>query len=674
MIAFAASLFVAVVTAVPPQAPQGADTPSRIEWQRNLPDALAVQKATGLPLLIVVNMDGEVFNDRFATAVYTDPEFVELTRGYVCVVASPTPHNPRSHDALGRRIECPRFSGCTCGEHQDIEPLLYERWFGGKRNAPRHVGVGTDGKVLFDRYLDQSMQTAIDAIARHRGTPKPDAFPVTNDPALLLQRRDAAARRTIESMYAAGDAEQKRRILGATATATNEPTDLLRLGLAEDDDGLFAAAARALAALATKDSLPDVEAALARVGDPAVVQLLLGRLRTLGSTEPAAARLFSHFDWTTDEKLPEPWSGAWGSPAFDPASRESIEAELDRCEAALRATPDDDGQRLRLAVAQAALGEHLAATGAKGAMFWFEDAATSAKKVRAEALTAEVQAVLAVSAWQRSDAAAARAAATLALGTVKSERAPDPWLASRLLGVVVQTTAMAAYGKAAADPLASLRAELLRVELALQLLEARGQVVEGTHLAGAALLDYGGLRQFAERHLAATVARFPASATAHERWRSRLMIDLGAEGLRRRYAAFVAAAQDGPVAEWFAGYAAIVAAERHVDDERRAPAIAAYGEAIERFAKSAAGNAEYADSANHFAVLALAGRAAERHGAGDDDGAVADLLAAAALRPASLDESDGLKRKPRATADRIARGLRAAGKTELAAQLAPLLP
>ncbi|MFT4843704.1 MAG: hypothetical protein ACJAQZ_005179, partial [Planctomycetota bacterium] len=40
----------------------------------------------------------------------------------------------------------------------------------------------------------------------------------------------------------------------------------------------------------------------------------------------------------------------------------------------------------------------------------------------------------------------------------------------------------------------------------------------------------------------------------------------------------------------------------------------------------------------------------------------------------SLDEDDGLKRKPRAIAVRIHAALTAAGNTELAAQLADILP
>ena len=667
-----ALLFCSLLSTFAPQEPGRTPEKPAIAWQRTLDDALAVQKATGLPLLVAVNMDGEVFNDRFASDTYLDPEFVASTRGYVCVVASPNRHNERDYDAFGRRIECPRFPGCTCSEHINIEPELFRRYFDGKRNAPRHVGVDLQGKILFDRFLDNSMQTAIDAIAKGRGTAKPGSMDPTSDLDQLFQRRDAAARTPLERLYRDGDGEQKRKLLEAAANATNEPFDLLRMALREEDELLFGYGARALASLAGKDALIDLEDALARVEDRDVENLLLARLQQLGKQDPAAARLFSHFDWTADEELPQPWSKPWASATFDANDRASIEAVLDRCEALLKKTPGDAQARLQLATAQAALGEHLAATGGKGVEFWFEDAIQSAKKVTDVALQPEAQAVIAVAAWQRSNAELARTAAVLACSTAKSERQADPWLAARLLDVVVQTTAQAAYGKATAEPTASLRAELQRTALVLQLLEARDTFVESTHLAGIALLEYGSLRQLAAGHLEALVARFPTSAAVHERWRNRLLIDRGAEAMRSRVARFADKTEPKAAAEWFAGYAALVAAEQHVRDQRPDTAEQAYSDAIARFERCAAGNADYADSAHHFTVLALAGHALLRHLAGDGATAVQDLLRAAALRPASLDEQDGLQRKPRALANRISRELAQAGKQDLVEQLKAL--
>ncbi len=676
MNALVGSLLATMLLHPVPQDPgKPATTPEpRVEWQRSLADALAVQKATGLPLLLVVNMNGEVFNDRFATTTYHDPAFVELTRGYVCVVASPDRHTERDYDALGNRVECPRFPGCTCSEHINIEPELFTRFFDGKRNAPRHVGVSPDGKVLFDRFLDASMQTAIDAIEKHRGKPKDTSLRETTDVGALLRRRDAQARRTIERLYRDGSLDQKRKLLEAAATATNEPFDLLRMAQRDDDPTVFGPAGMALAKVTTKDALTDLEDALARANDPVVAQALVARLQELGKSDKPAARLHAHFVAVDDARLPVPWRNEWNPPAFDPASRESIEAVLDACESKLRTAPGDDEARLALATAQAGLASLLAATGGKGAELWFEDAQRSAAKITATPLQAEAKAVVASTAWLRGDQAAAHAAAVQALTTVNSLRKPDAWLAATFLDVVVQTTASIAYGKAKADEFASLRTEIDRTDLVLRLLTERAAGAESTFLVGIGLFEHAGLRLQARQRLESILARFPASAAVHERWRNRMLIDLGAETMRKRYTTYVERAADRATAEWFAGYASLVAGEQHTRDERREVAMLAYTDAIERFAKSTAGNAEFTDSANHFAVLSLAGRAVIRQALGDGEGAVADMLRAAELRPSSLDETDGLQRKPRAIAGRISRELAQQGKLELAEKLKPIMP
>ena len=91
------------------------------------------------------------------------------------------------------------------------------------------------------------------------------------------------------------------------------------------------------------------------------------------------------------------------------------------------------------------------------------------------------------------------------------------------------------------------------------------------------------------------------------RWRARMLVDWGAERMRHRYAKHATDAEDKATAEWYAGYAALVAGDRHSLDERRIEADNAYGDAVERFLRSAAINDAYADSSHHYAVFALAG-------------------------------------------------------------------
>lgn len=661
-------LALGVLTAPQQSPPATQEQRPAVAWQRTLDDALAVQDATGLPLLIVVNMDGEVFNEKFATQVYRDPAFITKTRDYVCVVASPDRHSERDYDALGNRIECPRFGGCTCSEHINIEPALFRRYFDGKRNAPRHVGVSPGGEILFDRFLDRSMQTAIDAIDKHRGTPNASHLAATDDLAEMFRRRDAMARTLLERRYREAGKADRREILERAAKAGNQPADLLRMALRDPDDELAKLAATALAKVAEGDSLIDLEDALAVVDEPAVRRDLIARLRTLGRKDEQAARLASHFA-AAATPMPPPWRNDWRDAAFT-NERSSIEAELDRVEAALRGKPDDAGLRLRLATAQAAFAKALIDEGGDGIDLWFADAQRNAGRVTGEALQPEARAVAAIASYYRGDAEGAAKAAVEAMATGASERHPDAWLATNFLEALLHVTAQTAYARAGADEKASLAGEIGRTRSILKLLDERdGGGGEQGVLAGLTLLEFAGLRAEARAGLQALVQRFPGSLDAHNRWRDRMLVDLGAEGVRAAYARFVQGADDRATAQWYAGYAALVAGDRHTADSRLELAEAAYGEAVDRFVDSAAQNDAYVDTSHHYAVLALAGRADARELRGNYRGAVDDLKRAAELRPESLDEDDGLRRKPRAIAQRVQAAIRAAGDDALAAEL-----
>ena len=126
---------------------------------------------------------------------------------------------------------------------------------------------------------------------------------------------------------------------------------------------------------------------------------------------------------------------------------------------------------------------------------------------------------------------------------------------------------------------------------------------------------------------------------------------------------------DAATAAWFSGYAAIVAAELLVTDKRNKEALSAYDECIDAFARSVEKNAGYADTADHFRVLALAGSALLLHQKGKHEDAVERLVTARALRPASMNDKDGLGREPAAILRRVQRELKEQGKAELAQRL-----
>ena len=670
-----AAIVLAAALLPPPQDPptQAPRRPGvRVAWQRSLADALALQTKTGLPLMIAVNMDGEVFNDRFAATTYKDPGFVASTRGYICVIASPDRHTESDYDALGNRIECPRFGSCTCSEHINIEPELFRRYFDGKRNAPRHVGVNPAGEVMFDRFLDRRMQTAIDAVAKNRGDRPAAHLQAPKSVEEMFRRRDAMARSILEQRYRDADKTDRRNLLERAAKAKNDPVDLLRMGLRDPDGDLVGLAATALSKVGNSGALIDIEDALASVEDAGIRTRLIQQLGALGREDPAAARMAQQFSREA-EIAPPPWRNDWAASELL-QGRAGIERALDRIESAIGKAPSDDNLRFELAMAQTAFATMLMQENGSGIEFWLADADRNLKKVAGPDLRFEARALTSVLAWYMSDAALARRAAEEALAAKACLRRPDAWLATNFLDVLVQLTAQGAYSRAQGGAQVSLADEIARVNMAFKLLEAAGTAREGGLLAGIGLLEYAGLRAEARARLEALAADFPTSTAVHDRWRNRMLIDWGAERMRHRYAKFATEAADKATAEWFAGYAALVAGDRHTSDQRKIEADNAYTDAIERFARSAASNPNYAESSNHYGVFALAGRAWIRHERGDSMAAVSDLLKEADLRPDSLDQDDGLQRKPRGVAVRLHDALQSAGEAALAARLQPILP
>ena len=138
--------------------------PCLITWQRTYDDALAVSRETGKPILVCVNMDGEIASEHYAGVRYRQPEIAALYEPYVTVIASVYRHTPRDYDQAGRRILCPRFGSVTCGEHIAIEPGLFDQFFEGRRVAPRHIGVELDRAEIYDVYYAFDTDTIFDAL------------------------------------------------------------------------------------------------------------------------------------------------------------------------------------------------------------------------------------------------------------------------------------------------------------------------------------------------------------------------------------------------------------------------------------------------------------------------------------------------------------------------------
>jgi hypothetical protein len=655
--------------------PQEPESP-RIEWQRTLADALAVQQATGKPLLVCVNADGEPFCERFANSTYLDESFVQKTRGYVCVIASPNRHTERDYDSLGRRVECPRFPGCTCSEHQQIEPLLFARWFKGERYAPRHVAVDGKGVVLFDRFLDGSMQDAIDAIETHKG--EQGSLPPPVDTDAMLKRSDAAARRALEKLFTETDGKGRRQLLARCAQAGNFPIDTLRIALRDDDEETFRAAANALAAIGVTECGIDMQDAIARCDDADLAAALIGTIARLAESDPDSARFFAHAT-AAQQSMAQAKNLAFG-PVPTPVERDELERALDAAEAAAKKTPDDADAQLALAKANVALALLILPEGGSTAPLLLEDARRAAEranslpggKAKATALAAQCVAL-----WNLNlPEEAAKPAKDFCLSLTKDEALAMPQTllveALRTAGRSAARTVYAAFAQPAGEAKAAPKTMPIEVGQAAFALCAAAASPLGTEQdarEAAELLAFAGARMESQKVLRDAMKRFPWSRELHDLARRRILADRGANGLLRAYRGYEDTVDDAATAAWFSGYAAIVAAELLVTDKRNKEALSAYDECIDAFARSVEKNAGYADTADHFRVLALAGSALLLHQKGKHEDAVERLVTARALRPASMNDKDGLGREPAAILRRVQRELKEQGEAELAQRL-----
>jgi hypothetical protein len=173
----APAFLLALCLGAPAQSTGDVRPEQQVHWQRTLDDALALCRATGRPLFVAVNTDAESASERIVEEVYRDPRFVEATRAFVCLIASPLRHTPRDHDGRGLRVVDPRFGSVTSGEAVALEPLVFERFLGGQRIAPRHaLVVDPEGAAqkrfdLFQLYDFGVLVDALEAAAAEFGGP-----------------------------------------------------------------------------------------------------------------------------------------------------------------------------------------------------------------------------------------------------------------------------------------------------------------------------------------------------------------------------------------------------------------------------------------------------------------------------------------------------------------------
>ncbi len=662
--------------------------PVLIQWQRTWDDAVALAKETGRPILVCVNMDGEIASEHYAGVRYRMPEITKLYEPYVCVIASTYRHTPRDHDEQGRRVLCPRFGCVTCGEHIDIEPILYEKFLDGRRIAPRHIMVELDGKESYDVFYafdTASVFKAIgDGIADRQAPP-----PLVRGDRSLLERvasPDSNDKAAVENAFQSADPALRRALLDAAlARGKDAPVDLLRLALFGLDVEQSRVARQVLAQSTSPAAVDLIAEALRVPMDPAEREALVLALSRLGDASPRARTLaVVHKGLGTRSAAVdvERWNKALDSVVQDGGAyaaapdRSQLEARIDSKAVELRSKPSDAAAQLELAEAKLAHAsdpatrQSLAAdqkAGRKFARLMFEDAYRSA--VEAEKLGAtgwRVNSAIALSAVElgNEDEAYARAEAAV------QDMPPDAqsWHSMAVMqlfaharqkaitkAVVAKTdwpqqwmTDMhAAYAVLAKHPLGTDQHVVDHYDF-LKWLGARGQAARA--------LDNG-------------LARFADSWLIHDRLRGRLLDDKGIDGIEPAYEALLHKPDAPPDITWFAGYASLVAAEFHRRAGRVEPAFASYARGIAHFEEFVAQSPERRDTADHYVAMAHGGRARLAFEAKDDERAVAEVLAAFERRAASSATLDGLNISTVDTAKVLLTRLKADKREQLVAKL-----
>ena len=657
---------------------EGWAQPCLVNWQRSFEDALKVARAQQRPLLVAVNMDGEIASEHFAGVRYRDPEAAALINRYACVIASVYRHTPRDYDEFGQRVECPRFGNVTCGEHIEAERELYDKYFDGKRISPRHIVLDLDAQETLDVYYSWDTATVFTTFRTGlEGWPEPSP-PLERKPLDLVRSSDVADRERLEAAYRTGTREERRAILEALIEQrTVDQVEVLRAAVFGLDLEQARLARRALARCDSEGALDLMAEALKAPLEAEERALLLAAVARLAESSPRARTLAAvqqglYMDSglvAADLELAEA--------SYELESRRA--PDLLAREAALDAAPRDPAALLNFA--QGLVTRALETPDRKFADLLYEDArANSERAASLGAQGAEFEALEALIAAGRGQIGTARAHAVTAieLGLLREEGGGQALgglsdvARARLLGLFAharQRSIREAYRRGESWP----PEWLSDVSTAYRLLAA------GPDFDAAQLVEYQdflrwiGASPLADEVLDDGLRRFPESALLHERLRSRLLWESGPQGLESDYARRLADAQasgeSAPQLAWFAGYAGLVAAEQYRRRSEFEPALAAYERGLELLAESLESLPEARDSTAHFTALAHAGRARVLLERDDLEGSRRALLAALEARPDSVATADGLNLTPLQTARMLQARLEASGQSAPAAEI-----
>ena len=625
--------------------------PVQIRWQRTWADAVRLSQQTKKPILVCVNMDGEIASEHYAGVRYRDPEVGKLFEPYVCVIASTYRHNPRDYDDQGRRIPCPRLGCVTCGEHIAMEPIVYEKFLDGKRISPRHIMVELDGSEVYDVFYTWDIQSVLDQLRDGIAQREIQAQPIVKGDRSLRERiesPDSSDREAVEREFAAADPAQKKRMLElGIAAGENVPIELLRQAAYGVDPDLARRAREGmqqsrdpLAVELIADTLRLPLAPQEREGLVAALERFAGQsayARTLATAHRGLAGGAAAIDG-------KKWQSVLVGAAYRGAS--DLGAEASRRDLALAKAPADVDARLD--VAESSLLQALAVhvSPVRGGLrlaqaqrtLLLDDCERHLDRALASGATGWRPAALrAVLLAQRGETEKAHELAFTAMPQMPPD-APGR-LAMELLTLFAHGRQLAI--RSAVQHKQPWPSEWTTdVHTAYSLLQ-KHPLANDQHVAD----HYDFLDFFrspdAETALTQGLRRFPTSAALHQRLRRHLLRKGGVALLEREYARLLAA-DEAPVAmRWFAGYASLVVAEQHRRRQRPDAASAAYRRAIEHF--TTYGDSVPSDaSGSYYLAMAHGGLARLALQAGDLERTFAELQQVFHSSPAAAAATDGL--------------------------------
>ncbi len=635
--------------------------PPLIRWQRSWADAVRLSQQTKKPILVCVNMDGEIASEHYAGVRYRDPEVAKLFEPYVCVMASVYRHNPRDYDDQGRRIPCPRLGCVTCGEHIALEPLVYEKFLDGKRISPRHIMVELDGSEVYDVFYTWDVKSVLDSLENGIKDREIQAPAIVKGDRSLKERiesPDSADREAVEAEFAAANAALKKRMLELGIEAGDKvPLELLRQAAYGLDPDL---ARRAREGMQNSTDLLAVELIADTLRGPLATAERTGlvdaldRFKDRSTRARTLATAHRGLDSGASAIDGQKWQSVLVGPAYTGLT--DVAAQATKRDAALASRPEDPSARLdvaessllqalevsvgqarggvRLAQAQRTLlledaKRHLQAATAAGAAGW-----------RPQAL----EAVLRQELGQRQRAF-----------QLAAEAMPDlpPDAPGRL---AKELLTLFAHGRQAAiqDAVRNKR-------------EWPGEWTSDVHTAYALLFthplgtpqhvaDHYDFLEFfrspdAEVVLEKGVERFPAAAELHHRLRRMWLRQGGVARMEKEYARLLAAPDAPAVMPWFAGYAQLVAAEQHRRRSRPDRARESYNEALRHFAayRERTGSGDGA----HYEAMAHGGLARLALQADDLDLTFSELQQVFRVAPLAAAAVDGLSITAMQTAEAL---------------------